>query len=109
MPEKEGGNPPDSGYRLNRIEEPEHPYLQEQLRRLDQYIQRDGGLQARIQTLRNPQLRHQEFLQMIDGWNQEHAAWRGFYVEREFSANGRVLKIKMDREGNVKLSGHRAR
>jgi len=92
---------------VEHIEKQRFPWAEEIGKKLDEFIQANPELQARIKTLRNPALDASGFVQMIDSWNSGHKELVGYAVERKFvGANGEVLMIRMDNEGNVILAGH---
>lgn len=84
------------------VEEIRDPFIEQQEKKLDDYIKNYRALDGVIRLVQSPHFKSENLMSMIEGWNKEHQEWSGGYVEKEFKgAKGEVLMVKMDKDGNI--------
>ncbi len=90
--------------RIEKVTEPEDSWLEGQKLKLRQMIESDEHLRALTQIINNKHYSREKLQKSVEVWNQNHTPWEGAYVEEIFTGpDGKVLKIMLDRNGNVRL------
>lgn len=78
----------------------------EREKELEDFILNSNELQNGIDMLEKDNFSDEDFIEMMKSWNDKNTEWAGGGIEKKFtSAKGQVLKVKMDYQGHVQLSG----
>ena len=92
---------------LSKIEEIANPQLEKRKKELEAAINNSRALSGIVGMVQSPHFQEDNLHKMIENWNKDQKdEWVGGEVEKEFKTpKGQILKVAMDYQGHIRLSG----